>query len=144
MSMVDGKIGANSRSVSTDQQGEPERLALRHIAAAEGEKLLHQVLGTLPGREDCLQMLPCRGSPHLILSELGEADDRREDVVEVMGDAACQRANGFHLLRLRSLGFEMSVEGRCREKATTAPCSTPLPLQSGPRCQQSVSHRRCG
>ena len=43
-----------------DEQVETERLALRHVVAAEGEKLLHQVLGTLSGREDFLQMLEPR------------------------------------------------------------------------------------
>ena len=34
-------------------------------------------------------------------------DDGREDVVEIVGDAAGQRAEGLHLLRLAELGFDL-------------------------------------
>ena len=38
--------------------------------------------------------------------QLDVADDRAEDVVEVVRDAAGERAEGFHLLRLAQLRFE--------------------------------------
>jgi len=38
--------------------------------------------------------------------QLGKTYDRGEDVVEVVGDPAGERAQGLHLLGLAELGFE--------------------------------------
>ena len=39
--------------------------------------------------------------------EFGETDDGGEDIVEVVGDASGEGAEGLHLLGLAKLGFEL-------------------------------------
>ena len=68
---------------------------------AEGEDLLYQV----PGPDACLHDLIefiAEDLPFLLfhLRQAGIAEHRGKDIVEVMGDTACQRTDGFHLLRL--------------------------------------------
>ena len=110
MSMVDGNAARSNPQRLMNEQVEPERLALRRMVATKGEYLVYQLLGPLSGCEDMLQRLPGRaGLCHLLLCKLGEADDNLQDVVEVVGDAAGQRPDGFHLLGLAQLGFEVSV-----------------------------------
>ena len=43
--------------------------------------------------------------------EVGEADDGGEHVVEVVGDAAGELADGLHLLALGELRFERALLG---------------------------------
>src|SRR6056297_1366358 len=43
--------------------------------------------------------------------EIREADDCRQHVVEVVGDKACELADGFHLLTLCVTGFERLLLG---------------------------------
>src|SRR5262249_55768151 len=82
------------------------------MVATKGKYLADQLFGPLPGGEDVLQRLPQRaGWRHLPLGKLGEADDNLQDVIEVVGDATSQCADGFHLLRLAQLGFEVSPRG---------------------------------
>ena len=44
--------------------------------------------------------------------EIGEADDRRQHIVEVVGDAAGELADRLHLLPLRDLPLERALRGR--------------------------------
>ena len=46
------------------------------------------------------------------LKKVGEADDGGEDVIEVVGNAARELADGFHLGALRVLEFERLLLGR--------------------------------
>jgi hypothetical protein len=48
------------------------------------------------------------------------AEDHAQQIVEVMGDAAGQRAEGFHLLRLAQLRFEVAALGDILEGAVYA------------------------
>src|SRR3989442_15876576 len=48
---------------------------------------------------------------HILLRELAVAEDRTQDVVEVVRDAACERAHRFHLLRLAELSLETLLLG---------------------------------
>ena len=43
---------------------------------------------------------------------VGEAEDRRQHVVEVVRDAARELADDLHLLALREAGFERLLLGR--------------------------------
>ena len=72
--------------------------------SAEGKDLLDQVLGPVGGLHGLPQIV--HGGPLAEHGKLGESDDRREDVVEIVRDAACQRPDRFHLLGLQELGFE--------------------------------------
>ena len=43
--------------------------------------------------------------------ELRVAGDHHQQIVEVVGDAACETSDGFHLLRLAQLLFESAAFG---------------------------------
>ena len=82
------------------------------LLPAEGDDLVHQVAAALTGLLDLRQ--PGGGRVAGIQRLLGQrpvAQDHRQDVVEVMRDAAGQRADGFHLLRLQQLAFQCHPPG---------------------------------
>ena len=80
---------------------------LEHLLAAEGEELPRQVGRAMRGLVDLGQLHPRR-----VLrlqpsgGELRVAQDGRQQVVEVVGDAAGQPSHRFHLLRLAELLFD--------------------------------------
>ena len=49
--------------------------------------------------------------PGLVAHELGRAEDHRQQVVEVVGDAAGELPDRLHLLRLAQLAFALAVGG---------------------------------
>ena len=86
---------------------EVDDLRLQHLAAAEREHLLREVgrahggAGNLFGIGAAFILGIERGQ-----HDLGVADDRRQQVVEVVGDAAGETAHGLHLLRVAQLLFQ--------------------------------------
>ena len=56
-----------------------------------------------------LSRLVVLGKRHL--EQRREALDRREQIIEVVGDAAGQQSHRLHLLRHAKLGFELPVRG---------------------------------
>ena len=82
--------------------------------AAEGQNVLHQLLGPAPGGQHFLQILPrsvfVRDSAE---GQLGVPEDSRQDVVEVVRDATCQGPDSFHLLRLAHLGLALMQPFLC-------------------------------
>src|SRR5438132_4310492 len=95
---------------------------LCHSPAAEGEDLLHQLFGTFSRSEHILEMLP-HGTAlrYFIDGELREAQDSRQDIIEVMGNAPGQSANGFHFLGLAQLRFKLFAFGDVAEDQHHAP-----------------------
>ena len=83
-----------------------------HLAAAESEQLASE-LGGAPCRVADLSDVPAhlRVGAHLTLEQAAEAEDRGEQVVEVVSDAACQLADGLHLLGLAQLLLEAKPFG---------------------------------
>src|ERR1700676_5809683 len=83
------------------------RHALAEPAAAECEDPLDQCLGAASRMNHLIEVTP-RHAPlyQVFLRELAVAEDRAQDVVEVVRDAACERAHCFHLLRLTELSLE--------------------------------------
>ena len=91
---------------------EVDDLGLQHLAAAERQHLLGEVGGAHRGAGDLLGV----GAALVLRIErvqhdLGVADDRREQVVEVVRDAAREAADRFHLLRVAQLLFEQQPLG---------------------------------
>ena len=83
---------------------EGERLKLAHLAAAEGQELAYQVSGLEGAFEHAFQVGPVGAAlVQVFHGQLGVADDHREDIVEVVGDAPGQVADGLHLLGLAQL-----------------------------------------
>ena len=82
------------------------RPPLRRFLPAEGEDLVHEVLCPVAGIQNLCQVPSGLAVDGVVQGKIGEADDGEKDVVEVVGDAACQRADGLHLLRLAQLPLE--------------------------------------
>jgi hypothetical protein len=83
-----------------------QNLRLEHLAAAEGQKLLSQAGGPLGGVADAGHVLGQVGPGRLVEGEVREADDRGQDVVEVVGDAAGEAADRLELAGLEQLGLQ--------------------------------------
>ena len=85
---------------------------LGFLAAAEGEDAPDQVLRARGGLANLFQAVPLvRRFARLQPGQLDVAEDRLQQVVEVVGDAAGQRADGLHLLRLAQLVFQAAPLG---------------------------------
>ena len=89
-------------------------------AAAEGEDLVDDALRALARRHDLPHVPPARGLPRgSPQRHLGVAEDRAEDVVELVRDAAGERADRLQPLRLA-------------QRAPAAPPARPRPARA--RC----------
>ena len=89
------------------QVADLQHLGLHRLAAREGEQLADEAGRAVGARLD-RQDLRVDGVAGLVRlqQQVGEADDRGQHVVEVVGDAAGQRADRLHLLRLGELLLE--------------------------------------
>ena len=78
------------------------------LPPAEGEEALGEIDGFFGGGEYLVHVsLEGIGFTHGRAKQGSESRDHGEDVVEVMGDAPCQGAYGFHFLGLEELGLEL-------------------------------------
>ena len=84
------------------------RRAVAEPAATESENALDQLPGTLGGMHDVVEIAP-QGAAFsgLLLCQFAVPQDCSKYVIEVMGNAAGQRADCFHLLRLPQLRFQL-------------------------------------
>ena len=92
----------------SDDRIDVDRLEVDDLFAAEGEKAVREVGGPFGRAEDLLHV----GAKGIVRRQLHQeqvavADDRRQDIVEVVGDAAGELAHGLHFLRLAQLCFEL-------------------------------------
>ena len=126
---------------------------VQHLPAAEREQLPRQRLTRGSPRRGSRAAFRDAASfcGYLLGDERAEADNRREDVVEVVRDPAGQLADRLHLLRLVELALEPLAVGkhrgelrlafaqrfrhaaRLRSPSTGMPAK-PFPLRSAPRC----------
>src|SRR5580700_7058392 len=93
-----------------DEFVEVEDLGLKDLHAAEGEHLA----GEGSGAVGCFANLLATAVEGLVglqavEKQIAVAADYGEQVVEVVGDAACHAAEGFHFLGLAELAFELSA-----------------------------------
>jgi hypothetical protein len=110
-----------------DQVVEAQHHGLQYLPATERQELPGERRGSLRGFANLFEILACPtigGEP--FGGEIGIAEDRREDVVEVVGHAARELTDRLHLLCLAQLLFE-----------TTALGDLPIVQHQGP-------HRRIG
>jgi len=99
---------------------EVEDLQLEHLLAAEGEQLAGQGFGAGAGLDDQLQAAAGLGIGGGGEQQAAVAVDDGEQVVEVVGDAAGEQADAFHLLRLAVLLLQPLVFGEVEEGALDA------------------------
>ena len=88
--------------VHRDHNGRP-----RVVLPAERHQFVDQGAGPPHGRVDPLGVDERGLTPEVVDQILGMAEDRRQDIVEVVGNPAGQPTEGVHLLRLRQLPLEM-------------------------------------
>ena len=87
-----------------DDAVQVQHLRLEHLPAAERQELAREGGRPDPGAPDLLDFPPHRVAvADSLLQELAVAGDRRQQVVEIVGDAARQPPHRFHLLRLAEL-----------------------------------------
>jgi hypothetical protein len=106
----------SARTVPSDR--ERTTLELEHLLAAEGEELPREfprALARLPN----LRHQPLVGLGQDVAHEekLGVSDDGRQQVVEVMRDAAGEQPHALHLLRLAKLLLETPALGDVADDA---------------------------
>ena len=95
-----------------DDAVQVDGLAGACLLAAEREQPLGQVAGPLGGDADLGELVPqLRVVAGARERELAVAGDRDEQVVEVVGDPACELADGLELLRLAEAVLERPLLG---------------------------------
>ena len=98
--------------IAGDRLVEIEHARLEQLLAAEGQQLARHRSGALGGAPDLLDVGARRMiRRHFAERELRVAGDRGQRVVQVVGDAARQPADRFHLLRLPQLILEQAPLG---------------------------------
>ena len=78
--------------------------------AAESQDAPYEVFGSFRRLQYLLQFIrACPADPVFFQRQLGVPGDRHQNVVEVVSNASCQGAYGFHFLRLKELGLELAA-----------------------------------
>ena len=91
-----------------DDLGEVHGCIGEHLFPAERQQLAGERGGAVRGSPNLTEVLPDRlVRADLVDQELGIAENRGEHVVEIMRHAARQPADGFHLLGVTQLLFEL-------------------------------------
>ena len=91
-----------------DDQVRQQRKHLEFAAAAESHDLVDQLLGAVGAFDHPLDIgVGLAVLRHLVKRHVAVADNRRQDVVEIMGDAAGQGSDGFKPFRLPELALEV-------------------------------------
>ena len=108
---VDRDVFADGAREHTKDVGhhlvEIEGGGMQHLLPAEGQQLPREPCRAIRRSPDLEQLAVYRLVPaDLIENQVAVADDGREHVVEVVGDAARESADGLHLLGLPELVFQ--------------------------------------
>jgi hypothetical protein len=99
-----GQRGPQQRAGFLDNPVQLDRLHFVFALPAEGQNLLDEVFGPQAGLEHLLHVVGEGGIRRGIFhGHFGESDHGGKDVVEIVGNAAGQRADGLHLLGLAQL-----------------------------------------
>ena len=100
------------------QRVDVDFLRLQRLAAREHQHVTREIgapFGGLSDRVDFLLGLDMAG--HILAQQIEVADDDREQIVEIVSDAAGQIADRFHLLRLPKLIVELLALGHVLDHA---------------------------
>ena len=80
---------------------------LRFCLAAEGQYLFHKIFCPMACLDHLIQVTRYYGARQAVfIGHFRIAEDCPEDIVEVMGNAPGQGADGFHLLGLLEVGLQ--------------------------------------
>ena len=103
---------AEDRLDVADQRVEVEDLQLLDLPAAEREQLTRQRGAVRGGFLDRFEIGAAAAvGRQFFEQQLAEADDRRQQIVEIVRDTAGEPADALHLLRLAELAFEAAAFG---------------------------------
>src|SRR6202041_982093 len=95
-----------------DDELNVHRRAVAETAAAESENAFDQHLGALRRVHDIVEVAAQRAAFRgLLVRQFAVPQDCSEYVIEVMGNAAGERADSLHLLRLSQLRFQLFFLG---------------------------------
>ena len=106
-----------------DEGGQVDRLEVESALARVRQDLLHEVGGPAGVLPDLLE--PGCGGRVLregVRGQLGEPDDRRQDVVQVVGDPPGQDAQALQLLGPEHLGLQVPPLPLARSMASMSSC----------------------
>ena len=104
-----------------------ENPGLEHLAAAEGQELLGERRGALPGLHDLFhRMAVAISGGEAVQDELAVAGDDGQQVIEIVRHAAGQHPHGFHLLRLAELLFQAAAAGNVVQDGQFGPATSEL------------------
>lgn len=100
---------AQHASKVTEQFVEVKNAEMQHLLTAEREQLLSQTLRAVRRFHDGQNKLPLFvANGRVARQQICESDDRRQQVVKVVGDAGREFPNRVHALQRSDLFFEYS------------------------------------
>src|SRR5262245_22500827 len=86
---------------------QPDRLTLWGPLTTEGEDLLDQVTGALPGGQHFFEMaLHPTAMRDIVQGQLTITQDRSQNIIKVMRNPPCEGADRLHFLGLAELGLQ--------------------------------------
>src|ERR1041384_7027463 len=89
-----------------------EHLRLKHLSSAEREELPGQRRGALARALDLLELFSHRVfRVQSTEAQLAVPDDCRQEIIKVVGHAACQSSDAFHFLRVKELILKLLALG---------------------------------
>src|SRR5580658_3869409 len=115
------------------------RRTLTESTATETEDAVNQRFGAAGSMQDVIQVAPQRAALHrLLMRKFAVAEDRTEDVVEVVGDPAGESAYRFHLLRLPQLCLEVLLVDLRLLLSSDVDCRAGKPVRIAARIAQAA------
>ena len=142
---------AGERSlIPLEQPADVDRARLQVLAAGEGEQALDQGRRAARGLERDVDqpVRSCLAGGNLAAQQVEVADDRGQQIVEVVGDPAGELAERLQLLRLVQLGERRLMLARCAPRpalrASRWPCAdrSSLCCSASSRARASYCRRR--
>lgn len=108
ISMVEGRDAQDQVERLRDERPQRHERPLWLLTAPEGEDLKHQSARPFdPLEYACERIVQLGIAGDIHLEQLGVAQDRGQDIVEIVGDPACEGADRLHLLGLSQARLQL-------------------------------------
>ena len=106
-----------------DERADVSRFRIERLSPAEGEQLSSELRAILRRVVSLFGELALLGIAETRGEHFQIGDDRRQEVVEIVRDAAGELADRLHLLRLAKLVFDLLAAGEVADEAGEDPLS---------------------